>query len=124
VRGDRVQLQQVVLNLLVNALEALGICATASGSRQRVVPAVCRGDIQVAVWDSGPGFDPGSESRAFEPFYTTKRGGMGMGLSITRTILEAHGGTVRARNGTRGAIVEFTLPAPDLGSSPGGEQIH
>jgi len=124
VRGDRVQLQQVVLNLLINALEALGDLR--DGERQVGIRSrQMIGDVQVAIWDSGPGFEPGSEMRAFEPFYTTKRGGMGMGLSITRTILEAHGGSVRARNGTRGAIVEFTLPAPaGVHLSPGGDQIH
>jgi two-component system, LuxR family, sensor kinase FixL len=124
VRGDRVQLQQVVLNLLINALEALGDLR--DGERQVGIRSRHMvGDIQVAVWDSGPGFEPGSEHKAFEPFYTTKAGGMGMGLSITRTILEAHGGTVRARNGTRGAIVEFTLPVPaGIHLAPGGDQIH
>jgi signal transduction histidine kinase len=68
--------------------------------------------IRVSVTDTGPGIDEGAEDLVFEPFYTTKREGMGMGLSIVRTILESHGGTIRAlNNGRQGAQFEFTLPA-------------
>ena len=68
--------------------------------------------VRVSVTDTGPGIDEGAEELVFEPFYTTKREGMGMGLSIVRTILESHGGTIRAlNNGRQGAQFEFTLPA-------------
>jgi signal transduction histidine kinase/integral membrane sensor domain MASE1 len=112
VRGDRVQLQQVVLNLLVNALEASD---AASGGGGRVeVECRCRNDgvAEVTVRDSGRGLDPSLEEQVFEPFYTTKPGGMGMGLSIARSIVEAHGGRIRIGNASvqGGAIAEFTLP--------------
>ena len=111
VRGDRVQLQQVVLNLLVNALEASD-AASGGGGR---VEVCCRiredGVAEVTIRDSGQGLDPALEELVFEPFYTTKTGGMGMGLSIARSIVEAHGGRIRIRNSPqRGAIAEFTLP--------------
>ena len=107
--GDRVQLQQVMLNLLHNAMEAIG-------EREGRVFVRCRSVntnvIRVSVTDTGPGIDEGAEELVFEPFYTTKREGMGMGLSIVRTILESHGGTIRAlNNGRQGAQFEFTLPA-------------
>jgi signal transduction histidine kinase/integral membrane sensor domain MASE1 len=109
-KGDRVQLQQVVLNLLQNAMEAM------SGEHRsgRVIHVSCRaednGPVHVSVQDSGPGVSNGAEQTIFEPFYTTKSGGMGMGLSIVRSIVEAHGGSIRVRNhSSGGAIFEFTL---------------
>jgi len=109
VRGDRVQLQQVVLNLLINSLEAL---ADRQNIERRVSLHSWRGAgrAHVSVSDSGQGFDRGTEGRAFEPFYTTKPTGMGMGLSIARSIIEAHGGAIHAASTARGAVVEFTLP--------------
>jgi signal transduction histidine kinase len=109
VRGDRVQLQQVVLNLLVNAMEAIG------QSEERAVYVSCRrterGDARVIVHDSGVGLATGAEARVFDPFYTTKPNGMGMGLSIALSIVEVHGGSIGLRSaGTRGTIVELTLP--------------
>ncbi len=109
VLGDRVQLQQVMLNLMHNAMEAIG-------EREGRVFVRCRSVntnvIRVSVTDTGPGIDEGAEELVFEPFYTTKREGMGMGLSIVRTILESHDGTIRAlNNGRQGAQFEFTLPA-------------
>lgn len=69
------------------------------------------GLAEVTIRDSGQGLDPAFEEQIFEPFYTTKPGGMGMGLSIARSIVEAHGGRIRIRNGSqRGAVAEFTLP--------------
>jgi len=111
VRADRVQIQQVVLNLLHNAMDAVE--QTNAGSRRIVI--ACRTmnghALKLSVHDSGPGLEPGTEEVVFDPFYTTKRGGMGMGLSIVRSIVEAHGGTVRAVNDTgRGAVFEVTLP--------------
>jgi C4-dicarboxylate-specific signal transduction histidine kinase len=110
VTGDRVQLQQVILNLLHNAMEALAD----EDASPRAVCVTCRDDCQtvtVCVRDSGPGLRAGTEEAVFEPFYTTKSGGMGMGLSIVRSIVEAHGGSIRARNAQDGgAVVEFQLP--------------
>ena len=111
VRADRVQIQQVVLNLLHNAMDAVE--QRTAGSRRIVI--ACRTvnghALRLSVHDSGPGLEPGTEETVFDPFYTTKRGGMGMGLSIVRSIVEAHGGTVRAANDAgRGAVFEVTLP--------------
>ena len=115
IQGDRVQLQQVVLNLIVNAVEAM------SGVRDRprdLLISTGRAEpdsVLVAVRDSGPGLAPASVERLFESFYTTKPGGLGMGLSICRSIIDAHGGRLwMTANVPRGAIFQFTLPAlPD-----------
>ena len=110
--GDRVQLQQVVLNLLVNAMEA--VSEGANGDRALLVrtEGTASGGVAVSVRDGGPGLRPGSEETIFDPFYSTKSGGMGMGLSIARSIVSAHGGVIWARNNpVRGATLQFTLPA-------------
>jgi C4-dicarboxylate-specific signal transduction histidine kinase len=111
VEGDRVQLQQVVLNLIVNAVQAMG--AVAEGPRALFI-TTARAEpngVLVAVKDSGPGLDPKSLERLFDPFYTTKPGGLGMGLSICRSIVEAHGGRLWVTaNLPRGAIFHFTVP--------------
>jgi C4-dicarboxylate-specific signal transduction histidine kinase len=110
VNGDRVQLQQVILNLLHNAMDAM---ADEHNQIGRIVIGVraSRESVIVSVRDSGPGLPPGTEEMVFEPFYTTKARGMGMGLSIVRSIIEAHGGTIRALNAVgRGALIEFQLP--------------
>jgi signal transduction histidine kinase len=108
-RADRIQLQQVLLNLVLNAIEALG-----ASSGPRTVELRARlGDAGavVAVSDSGRGLDPRCVERVFEAFFSTKREGMGMGLAICRSIVEAHGGQIHARNnGGGGATFEFTLP--------------
>lgn len=111
VRGDRVQLQQVVLNLLVNALEASDV-AFGGGGRVSVGCGCGDGVAEVIIRDSGRGLDPSLEEQVFEPFYTTKTGGMGMGLSIARSIVEAHGGRIRIRNDADGVgvVAHFTLP--------------
>jgi signal transduction histidine kinase/integral membrane sensor domain MASE1 len=122
-RGDRVQLQQVLLNLMLNALEAVADCA---GERVVQVETEERpaGMACIAVSDSGPGLRPGRESEVFTPFYSTKPHGMGMGLSIARSIVEAHGGSISAAPGTVGAMFCFTLPivreegAPDVAQAP------
>jgi signal transduction histidine kinase/integral membrane sensor domain MASE1 len=109
-RGDRVQLQQVLLNLLINAVEAL---ADDRGERVIAVRTEERppATAVVSVTDTGPGLRPGTETEVFKPFYTTKAKGMGMGLSIARSILEAHGGTISADRGANGgATFAFTLP--------------
>jgi len=110
VLGDRVQLQQLLLNLLVNAMEAMNDAV----SSERCVVVRTRpagGAAEVFVEDSGPGLAPGAEGLIFEPFYTTKASGMGMGLSIARSIVQAHGGEIWARsNATRGATFHFAVP--------------
>ena len=112
VEGDRVQLQQVVLNLIMNAAEAMS--TVVEGARELSISTEqCKtGGIRVAVCDSGPGIDPQHLQRVFEPFYTTKASGVGMGLSICRSIIEGHGGRLWAEaNEPRGTIFQFTLPA-------------
>jgi PAS domain S-box-containing protein len=109
--GDRVQLQQVVLNLILNAAEAMGSVEAAPRDLLISTEQKQRG-VLVAVRDSGPGIDPAHLERVFEAFYTTKADGVGMGLSICRSIIDAHGGRLWAEvNEPRGAIFQFTLPA-------------
>ena len=110
VSGDQVQLQQVVLNLLMNAIEAMD----SVGERQRQLLITTRNieleQVQATVTDTGIGLDPNRMSRIFEPFYTTKSGGMGMGLSICRSIVENHGGRLwAAANEGPGTRFHFTL---------------
>jgi signal transduction histidine kinase/integral membrane sensor domain MASE1 len=110
VRGDRVQLQQVLLNLIVNALEALAETEGdwRIGVRTERVPGSM---ARVSVEDSGPGLPAAVQREIFKPFFTTKAKGMGMGLSIARSILNAHGGTISADSAPeRGARFTFTLP--------------
>ena len=109
--GDRVQLQQVMLNLIINAVEATS--GASDGPRELLISAATSdtGDVHVAVRDSGPGLTPAALERLFEPFYTTKPGGLGLGLSICRSIIEAHGGRLWvSANVARGATFQFTLP--------------
>ena len=111
VLGDRVQLQQVVLNLVLNGLEALR--PPWAGARALVIRTARDGatTVAVAVQDSGTGIDEKDTDRIFQPFYTTKAEGLGMGLAIARTIVDAHGGRlVAANNEHGGATVHFTLP--------------
>ena len=115
VHGDRVQLQQVVLNLLLNAVEAMGSVE----AKPRDLLISTKQDhtgVLVAVHDSGPGIHPEHLERVFKSFYTTKPRGTGMGLSISRSIIEAHGGRLWAEaNEPRGTIFQFTLPAMQVG---------
>ena len=109
--GDRVQLQQVILNLVMNAIEAMS--EVKQGPRELLISTseVESGGVLVAVSDSGPGLPPTNSGRIFEAFYTTKPSGLGMGLSICRSIVEAHGGRLWATpNKPRGAILCMTLP--------------
>lgn len=110
VLGDRVQLQQVILNLIVNGIEAMnGVPANAR--QLRISSGVDRsGAVLVTIHDSGPGIPPADVDRIFDAFFTTKPEGVGMGLSISRTIIESHGGRLWAENGNPGAILRFTLP--------------
>jgi signal transduction histidine kinase len=111
IRGDRIQLQQIVLNLIMNAIEAMG--EVSEGSRELLIgtSAHAPDGVLVAVRDSGPGLKPESLEHLFDPFYTTKPAGMGMGLSICRSITEAHGGRLwAAANVSQGATFHFSLP--------------
>src|SRR5215813_11681625 len=110
-QGDRVQLQQVVLNLIINAVEAMR--SVSGGSRELLISSTSKavGGVLVAVRDSGPGLSQESFERVFDAFYTTKSDGMGMGLSICRSIVEAHGGRIWAsRDVGPGATIQFTVP--------------
>ncbi len=111
VEGDRVQLQQVLLNLVLNGIEAT---ATAHWQPRTVLIATTLSDrstVHVMVRDNGAGLVPGTERQIFDPFFTTKQSGMGMGLSIARSIVESHGGRIWAMNSSeRGAEFHFTLP--------------
>ena len=109
VEGNKVQLQQVVLNLVTNAIDAmqsttlrrLRVCSSRSDS----------GNVRVTIEDTGPGIDPQNIDLVFKPLFTTKQSGMGMGLSICRSIVEAHGGHIIVSSGSRGgATFELELP--------------
>jgi PAS domain S-box-containing protein len=114
VEGDSVQLQQVLLNLIVNALEAMG--STNERPRELLISTakVEVSGVLVAVQDSGPGLNAATLDRVFDSFYTTKPAGLGLGLSICRSIIEAHGGRLWAStNPRRGATFQFTLPGAE-----------
>jgi len=116
IQGDRVQVQQVILNLLINAIEAMR--EMSEGLRELVIctAKIDAEGVLVAVRDSGPGLAPESVDRLFESFYTTKPGGLGMGLSICRSIIEAHHGRLWATANTpHGAVFQFTLPPYSYG---------
>jgi signal transduction histidine kinase len=112
IRGDRVQLQQVMLNLIINAIQAM--TGLAEGIRELHLSSESTESegVRVAVRDSGPGLTEENLQRLFEPFYTTKPSGMGMGLSICRSIIEDHGGRLWATgHASQGAVFQFTIPA-------------
>ena len=111
IHGDRVQLQQVMLNLIVNGIQAMS--DVADGQRDLLINTEATDDsAHVGVRDNGPGLCLESLPRLFDPFYTTKPDGMGMGLSICRSIVEAHGGRLWATGNTpQGAFFQFTIPA-------------
>jgi signal transduction histidine kinase len=112
VHGDRVQLQQVIFNLILNAVEAMD--SVEAGTRELLISTEQgrASGVLLAVRDSGPGIDPENIERVFDAFFTTKSGGVGMGLSICRSIIDAHGGRLWAEaNKPRGAIFQFTLPS-------------
>jgi C4-dicarboxylate-specific signal transduction histidine kinase len=118
VYADRVHFQQVLLNLIVNAMDALH--ASAPEARWVAVSARYDGSasVEISVSDSGPGIRNGCISKVFDSFYTTKAEGMGMGLAISRTIIEAHGGRLWAENNPEGgAIFCFTLPVAEGGET-------
>jgi PAS domain S-box-containing protein len=111
IHGDRVQLQQVMLNLIINAVEAMSGIAEAPRELLITTRFAGSGDVLVSVLDSGPGMAPATVEHLFEAFYTTKPAGLGMGLSICRSIIEAHGGRLWAEaNEPRGSIFQFLTP--------------
>lgn len=120
IMGDRVQLQQVLLNLLLNSADAM----TDVPPDRRVLTVRTSADadrVHVRVADTGTGISPGLEARLFEPFYTTKASGMGLGLSVCRTIVRSHGGEIWAESGeTTGAILAFGIPVAK-GPQPDGQ---
>ena len=126
VQADCVQMQQVVLNLILNAVEAMN--SVEAGPRELLISTeqTQTGDVLVAVRDSGPGIDPSHLERVFDAFYTTKSSGMGMGLSICRSIIDAHAGRLWADvNEPRGAVFQFTLPSAEkelMSSHPAAHQ--
>ena len=117
IEGDRVQLQQVLLNLVVNAIQAMS--TVADGVRDLLITTAPTetNSVLVQVADSGPGLDPTTLEHLFDAYYTTKPEGMGMGLAICRSIIDAHNGRLWATvNQPRGAVFQFTLPAGPTGS--------
>jgi signal transduction histidine kinase len=112
IQGDRLQIQQVVLNLAVNAIQAMS--ANDSGRRELQIISESNGSegVCVGVRDTGPGLSAESIPHLFEPFYTTKPGGIGIGLAICQSIIEAHGGRLWATAcEPHGALFQFTIPA-------------
>lgn len=127
IEGDRIQLQQVILNLILNAVEAMSDVDEGVRELQISTGREASNGVLVTVRDCGPGLDPQSADHLFEAFYTTKRDGLGMGLPICRSIIEAHGGRLWVTaNDPRGAVFQFTLtlqragtvPAEDAGPMP------
>jgi signal transduction histidine kinase len=107
-RGDSMQIEQVIMNLVRNAVEA-----SPAGGRVRIGSARDGGEIRVWVEDQGVGFEAGDEERLFDPFYSTKPDGMGLGLAISRNIIEAHGGQLFVRPNNPGACFVFQIPVPE-----------
>jgi C4-dicarboxylate-specific signal transduction histidine kinase len=109
VLGDRVQLQQVIINLLMNGMQAM---SDQGGGRLELSTQLgAEGWVQLAVADSGPGIAGENLARLFEPFFSTKPDGMGMGLAISRSIIDSHGGRIAALPSERGAVLQCSLPA-------------
>jgi PAS domain S-box-containing protein len=116
VLGDPVQLPQVLINLIMNAIEATS--SSTNGRREILIRSAKDPDgVLVQVQDSGLGIEPGLANRVFEPFFTTKAKGLGMGLSISHSIIESHGGRLGIVPSSTGALFEFTLPTDDAGVS-------
>jgi signal transduction histidine kinase len=111
IQGDRVQLQQVILNLMINSIQAMSDLAGRERELHVTTELIASEGVRVGVRDSGPGFSAENLQRLFAPFYTTKPSGMGMGLSICRSIVEDHGGRLWAsRIDPQGALFQFTIP--------------
>jgi signal transduction histidine kinase len=118
VTGDRVQIQQVLLNLIMNALDAMSGVADRAHVVRISTRQAGQKSLLIAVEDSGAGLDPELNDRIFDAFYTTKPEGLGMGLSISRSIVEAHGGNLWASpNAAFGTTFQFTLPLEEGGGA-------
>lgn len=114
---DEIQIQQVVLNLTRNAVEAMEEAGVASSIVKVRVVGTAEDEIAVSVADCGPGIAPDDAEHIFDPFYSTKGGGLGVGLSISRAIIEAHGGRLSlAPNEGGGCVFQFTLPVAKGGN--------
>jgi C4-dicarboxylate-specific signal transduction histidine kinase len=115
VMGDEVQLQEVLINVLINAIEAMR--STVGSPRELLVKSLrTPGGALIQIQDSGPGLDPDTADRIFEPFFTTKPDGVGLGLSISRSIVESHGGVIRSASNSHGALFEIALSPANQGS--------
>jgi len=113
VAGDQVQLQQVLINLIMNAIEAMR--TSTEQPRKLLIKSAKRPDgVLIQVQDSGPGIEPEVADRIFEPFFTTKAEGIGMGLSISHSIIESHGGHLSVVQVSQGALLQFTLPVSSM----------
>jgi two-component system, LuxR family, sensor kinase FixL len=113
IEADRVQIEQVILNLVVNACEAMNDTPESQRLlRVRTSAGPRAGEAQVSVADTGAGIPPDDRERIFHPFVTTKRDGLGLGLAICRSIVKAHGGTLRAEESERGALFRMVLRVP------------
>jgi two-component system, LuxR family, sensor kinase FixL len=110
VKVDLLQIEQVILNLIRNAMEAMNSAGTTGGVIVIEAQQVKSGDVELIVRDTGPGFPEGLQAEEFPPFATTKATGLGIGLSLSRTIIEAHGGQLTTGGDAHGAIVKLTLP--------------
>jgi signal transduction histidine kinase len=116
VAGDRVQLQQVLLNLILNGMEAMSTVAEHTKELTVSSAPVEDGGVVVSIEDAGTGLDPAIAPRIFEPFFTTKADGLGMGLSICRSIIDAHGGRLwAAPRVPRGTVLRFAIPSAPVG---------
>jgi C4-dicarboxylate-specific signal transduction histidine kinase len=123
--GDRVQLQQVIINLIMNAADAMGSVTDRPRILRIEAEAGDEGGIQVTIGDSGTGIDAAIRNRIFDPLFTTKPTGMGMGLSICRSIIEAHDGRLWASPGTgHGTDFRFTIPGADRPAKAASAASH
>lgn len=123
VHGNRVQLQQVVLNLIMNAMDAMEQQPREQRRLAVVTNLAADGGVEVSVSDSGPGIEPSHLSRLFQPFFTTKKAGLGIGLSVAEKIVTAHGGRIQAENcPAGGAVFQFVLPA--VNAKHGSFNVH
>jgi C4-dicarboxylate-specific signal transduction histidine kinase len=110
--GDRTLLQQVILNLVKNAIEAMAFGPTTTKALRLVTTQDGNSVVSLIIEDTGPGINPENGARVFDPLFTTKSSGMGLGLSISRKIIEDHGGDLRlTKTGSDGCTFEITLPS-------------